>query len=225
MRKSAKSTLGSAGQIPRACRSKTKASHRRNAGRRPDISWKREPTMRVHRNAAVPVASRDAPDYPKISEMPSGPLGVFPVRGRDTTARNRLCRARSPFVPQRFVIQHQEILWILRMLGVQLIEQRSQCGTRRGIAKNGVPTVSWKFTGAQRGNILHKLAARFRRQFGNGFFNFQQRFHETKMLQGCETVNQPINRRVISLCSFSSLVLKTKTQPELLLTALNLRCY
>ncbi len=118
--------------------------------------------------------ARDAPDYPKISEMPSGPFGVSLGRGRDTTARNRLYRARSLFAPQRFVIQYQEILRFLRMPGVQFVEQRSQCGTRRGITKNGVPAVSRKFTGAQRGNILHKLAAGFRRQFGNGFLNFQQ---------------------------------------------------
>ena len=75
------------------------------------------------------------------------------------------------------------------MPGVQLVEQRSQRGARRGGAKNGVPAISRKFTGAKRGNVLHKLTAGFRRQFGDGFFNFQQRFHAGKMRQRGQSVN------------------------------------
>lgn len=60
------------------------------------------------------------------------------------------------------------------MPGIQFVEQRSQRGTRRGVVKNGVPAVGWKFTRTERWNVLHKLAAGFRRQFGNGLFNFQQ---------------------------------------------------
>ena len=38
-------------------------------------------------------------------------------------------------------------------------------------------------------NILHKLAAGFGRQLGNGLFDFLKRFHIEKMLQWHETVN------------------------------------
>jgi hypothetical protein len=69
------------------------------------------------------------------------------------------------------------------MFGIQLVEACGQCGARSCVLQNDVPATRWKFTGAKRGNILHKLAAGFGRQSGDGFFDFQQRLHVGNMRQ------------------------------------------
>ena len=53
--------------------------------------------------------------------------------------------------------------------------------TRSAVIENCSPTVRRKCVRTKCGNILHKLAAGFRRQFGDCFLNFQQRFHARKM--------------------------------------------
>jgi len=57
------------------------------------------------------------------------------------------------------------------MFCVQFVEERGQGGTRPGVGQDGIPALSRKLTGTQRGNVGHELAAGLGRQFGNGLFD------------------------------------------------------
>jgi len=155
-------------------------------------------------------ANLDAPDSPRTFGRLFGRRFGFAAAGRDTISKNPPCRASSLF--QRFVVQRQKTFRLLRIFGIQFVKQRSQHGTRRGIIQDRVPAVRRKGVGAKRGNVLNKLMARFGRQLGNGFFNFQQRFHTSKMRQPCKSVN--------AVNDFNP---NKKTRPELLPAALDFR--
>ena len=101
-------------------------------------------------------------------------------------------------IPTRFQIgklfdpateRRSEIFRRLRMFGIQLVEQGGQCGTLSCVVQNSIPTIRRKFTGAQRGNVQHELAAGCCRQLGDGFLDFEQRLHVGNMRQWHTDVN------------------------------------
>jgi hypothetical protein len=151
-------TRETGGQNPCGCRSKSKPRCRpRIFERRRGNPASRAPTRSAGRNAAVPVATKDAPGFEEIFCGRRGRFPCFPPEARNNFFRRQVGRVTSRPLAKIAVLNFRKAVGIRLELCGDFIAQRYERGTRTRIGQDAFPhgiTVQLRQNGWQ---ILHQF--------------------------------------------------------------------